>query len=1112
MPTEAKPLFRVEALRPRLHSFILPNEAALARSKVMKWAKLLKDEGSLRLKESELLADFLRDVFVELLGYKGPADNGNGYTFSREKNVLGDRADAAIGRFSLSGTTPTFTAALEGKGPRDPLDRPFAGRKQSAVDQALGYAVDLKCDWYMVTNFSEIRLYNKTQDRLTFEQFRTQDAAQDDAAFKKLVYLLGAERVLPKVGGNHLDTLLADSKRIGLDLTKGYYKEYAELRFQTFQQLRQANPGENVAELLAATQKILDRILFIAFCEDRGLLPAEIIARAYQHKDPFNPRPIWENFKGLFRSVDEGNPPLEISKYNGGLFAPNSLIDRLKVPDAVCRGFDRLAAYEYGQRTDDENAKHIDVEILGHIFEQSISDLEQLQRAVTENPDATPAKEGPSKRKKEGAFYTPAFVTRYIVTETLKPVLAERFEALRQRHQEDAPKTAKKSLEDPLAYDLADLKKAQREALARFWNAWLLELETIRIVDPSCGSGAFLIEAFEQMHVEYDTAAQRYSDLTGETLHGDTDKQILQNNLFGMDLNEEAVEICRLSLWIKTAEKGKVLTSLDHNIKQGNSVMTAPLAPREAWKERFPAVFAQGGFDVVIGNPPYVRQEWISKDKPFLQEHYQAFDGVADLYVYFYELGVNLLRPGGRLGFISSNSFVRAAYGENLRRLLSSTWKLEQILDLGDTQVFADAKDVYPVIAVISKNQPVPDSTMRCVRLRKNDNPDDLPELIKRGTMQIQLTNLDTSGWRFEEATSTAIRDKLFRSGLTLGMLLKKNIFRGVVTGCNEAFLIDDRTRESIIAEDKTSCEIIKKFIRGQNLNRWNSPWANEWIIFARRGIVIDAYPAVRKHLEKFRKLLDPRPIDWVGNAWEGRKPGSYKWYELQDPVEYWQAFEHSKIMYPDIAKVGEFSIVPGGIVGANTTYMLPTTDHFLLGVLNSRAAWFALSGISIPFGERAGDFRYRLFNQYMERIPVPTPTDKTRKSIEEHVQRLIFNTSEMQNSSLSFLDWLKVEFDVAKASQKLQDVASLDVEQLVAEVKKARGKQKPLTVAGLKALKDEYARSVIPLQTLAAEAHELERQVSDLVNEAYGLTPDEIQLMWDTAPPHMSGERPNVQ
>src|SRR5262249_22470694 len=153
----------------------------------------------------------------------------------------------------------------------------------------------------------------------------------------------------------------------------------------------------------------------------------------------------------------------------------------------------------------------------------------------------------------------------------------------------------------------------------------------------------------------------------------------------GVDLNDEAVEICRLSLWIKTAERGKPLTSLEATVRTGNSLIAEPSVDPRAfdWADAFPHVYADQGFDVVIGNPPYVRQEWIPPYKPYLQKHYRAYDGVADLYVYFYELGLRLLKPDGRLGFVVTNKWMKAGYGEPLRRLLGEAAWVESVVDFG---------------------------------------------------------------------------------------------------------------------------------------------------------------------------------------------------------------------------------------------------------------------------------------------------------------------------------------------------------------------------------------------------------------------------------------------
>ena len=262
------------------------------------------------------------------------------------------------------------------------------------------------------------------------------------------------------------------------DLTIEFYAQYAFARRSTLSRLRWLNPNVEPRLILGCSQKLLDRILFIAFCEDRGLLPAETIKSAFSYRDPYNPRPLWDNFRGMFRSVNVGNPDLKIHKYNGGLFADDPVLDALKIPDEVFGLFRDLAEYDFRPPSvvaDAEtvsDTRLIDVEILGHIFEQSISDLEKLE-AELDKPVEVPASPGfeeskpkVSKRKREGAFYTPAYITRYIVEQALGGVLRDRFETLRVDNEQRAKATARSVLADPRAYDVDSLKPVQRDALS----------------------------------------------------------------------------------------------------------------------------------------------------------------------------------------------------------------------------------------------------------------------------------------------------------------------------------------------------------------------------------------------------------------------------------------------------------------------------------------------------------------------------------------------------------------------------------------------------------------------------------------------------------------------
>lgn len=1111
MAVETKPLFSPELVRQHVHHFTLPDAVETARPRLQHWADLIASGKADTFKETALLPEFLTDIFGQLLGYTGPAGPGDSFTLLRETHVEvdGQFADAALGRFTSE--TKKFTVAVEGKGTRDPLERPFAGRRMSAVDQAYRYAINLQCDWIIVTSMRETRLYHKGSNQQTYERFETTRLASDAVLLKRFVFLLGAVRVVPETGACHLNALLKESESAGRELTNKFYKLYADIRQQVFGHLRIANAASEPQEILRCTQKLLDRILFCSFCEDRGLLPANTVRSAFGHSDPYNPRPIWENFRGLFRSVDVGNAGLKIPAYNGGLFAHDAGLDTLAVPDEVCALFRDLAEYDYRPAREAEDADDsveirpvIDVDILGHIFEQSITDLERLRQDLESGSSAADDKQAQTRRKKEGAFYTPAFITRYIVEQTLGAVISQRFEALRLTEEAAATGTAKKPLTDPNAYDLAALNEPQRKALIHFWEQWQEEMKTLRILDPACGSGAFLIEAFDQLHAHYEVSNARLEELRGHRTLFDLDRQILQHNLYGVDLNAEAIQICQLSLWIKTAAHGKQLTSLDHSIREGNSVISDPdLHPKAFnWKLAFPEVFAQGGFDVVVGNPPYVRQELLTPFKPWLQAIYDSYDGMADLYVYFYELGVKLLRPGGLMSYIVTNKWMKAGYGGPLREYFRAHAWVRSVVDFGHAKQIFEEADVFPCIIVVEKptSEEKPKTARLCTIPREQLRIDDLSVQIEKEGAEMDVEQLGIESWQLEPQSVSTLLQKIRSNGKSLKAFAGVKPLRGIVTGCNEAFLIDSKTRNDIVKADPKSNEVVHPYLRGQDVNRWQSEWAETWIIFTRRGIDIEAYPAVKAHLEQFRQQLEPKPNDWTGGEWQGRKGGSYKWFEIQDSIDYWREFDKPKISYQEIQFHPCYALDTKGFYGNNKTFFITCDDLYLLAVLNTPLMWWH----NWRYLPHMKDEALSPLGFLMEALPIAEPTAAIRAATETAVRRLIDITASQQQTQRTVLDWLRMEYAIEKPSQKLQALTDLDSDAFITEVKKLRGKKQPLTAASLAALRTEYTNTIDPARALAAETLQLERTLSDLVNIAYGLTPEEVQLLWDTAPPRM--------
>jgi len=321
----------------------------------------------------------------------------------------------------------------------------------------------------------------------------------------------------------------------------------------------------------------------------------------------------------------------------------------------------------------------------------------------------------------------------------------------------------------------------------------------------------------------------------------------------------------------------------------------------------------------------------------------------------------------------------------------------------------------------------------------------------------------------------------------------------GIKTGLNEAFLIDTPTKEKLTSAHPSSAALIKPYLRGQDIKRWEADWDRLWMIFSRKGTQIENYPAIKAHLEKYQGQLEPKPTDYVGDNWGGRKAGSYQWYELQDPVDYWEAFEQPKFCIQRIAYHPRTAYDATGYYLNDSAIILPTTDMWLLAALNSPAVWYYLFR-TLPHKK---DEALAMDIPYVREIPIPNPTKAQRSEAEAAVTRLIELAGQRQAGRTAILDWLKVEFAVEKPSLKLQDPAGLTADAFFDEVKKGR-KRKAFSVAEVKRLKDEHAASVVPLQKLAREADGLERRVSDIVNEAFGLTPADVKLMWETAPPRM--------
>ena len=411
------------------------------------------------------------------------------------------------------------------------------------------------------------------------------------------------------------------------------------------------------------------------------------------------------------------------------------------------------------------------------------------------------------------------------------------------------------------------------------------------------------------------------------------------------------------------------------------------------WELEFPELYfdrygrplgEKGGFEAVIGNPPYVRQQQLASYKPYFQQDYaEVYHGSADLFVYFFAQGLRQARMNGRLSYISSNSWLRANYATPLRRYLRESTTVETLVDVGDNRVFEEAPDVYPAVHIVRKALPALDYSAQAAVFTRGEGVARFSTQVTNKLFPVTMHDQDDSGWQLGNDAGRELFRKLMASGKPLGEVVEGQMYRGVLTGLNEAFIIDQTTRDWLVAEDPRCLSILRKLVNGEDIRNWYIEDESRWLIFTRRGINIADYPSVNNYLAKFRESLEPKPVNWDDALpWPGRKCGNYQWYEIQDSVEYYEAFNKPKIFWPEMAKSPRFALSDEEIVCNKTAFMLAVNDLYILGIANSRITWYAISRLCVPIGERKGMLRYTLSAQFISRLPIPTMSEVDRTAL----------------------------------------------------------------------------------------------------------------------------------
>lgn len=942
-------IFKESFIEYKLESFeISKEELSEKKAKIQDFINFIKSGKIKDYNEEQLQARFATEVFEKTLGYKNSFNETWEYELERKTDVDGQKPDIVLGEFTSDESKVIAVVELKDFKYYD-LDKKQnrVGDKRTPVEQGFGYAPKFggNCRWVLVSNLNEIRLYNKDNEQ-EYERFYIEDF-EDEFEFKRFLYLLSKENILDRKLDNLIDLKIKEEEKI----EREFYTKYKSIRSKIVSQVIEDNKTYNADVLIEKSQKLLDRFLFIAFCEDKNIIPANSYKTMVLSSNENVTK--HELFTMLCRNIDKGNKQKGINKFNGGLFKYDEILDDLVLNDVIFSELITLADYDFN--TD------VDENILGRIFEQSISDLEELKNDTL--GIETDKKKG--KRKKDGVFYTPSRITRGIVEKSIGEYLNDKKLEL---GYEKLPELTDENIETQRGLS------AKAEKHLAFWREYRSKVLSIKVIDPACGSGAFLIAAYDYLKKELDEINDRIADLKGRTqelFDGDEmydasrENEYLIKCLYGVDLNPESVEISKLSLWLRTLTKDKPLTNLDENIKSGNSITEFDFC------EEFSEVFAKGGFDVIIGNPPYVRQESLKDIKTILEEKYTTYMGTADLYCYFYELGMKLLKTGGVLGYITSNKWLRINYGKNIRKMLNEYYIIE-IEDHGKVKMFVDAGVETNIIIVkkITRQNP----QVKIVLTEENNK-----------TFETNQSNFSEDGYLFLDNRLLKVKDKVGTIGKPLGEW-NVEINRGVLTGLNDAFIIDREKYNELVKKDRKNKEILVPVLRGRDISRYDISYSDLYLINTHNGyknrhnesiraIDIEDYPILKEYLNEFEPNLSKR-LD------KGLTP-----YNLRN-CAYLEEFEKEKIVYGKISKNVNFSYDNFGYSMLDTSFFITGEKlKYLIAILNSKLIDF--SYLNFYAGKMlAGGTEFRKI--YMLLIPIIAPTQEQEEYLTNLADKML--------------------------------------------------------------------------------------------------------------------------
>jgi len=1011
-------------------------------------------------KEEEYQEGFMRDLFVNVLGYTlKPKDN---YNLVLEKKNVKDskKADGGIiiggevfGVIELKGTNTTDLAKVEA--------------------QAFGYKNNQTgCVYVITSNFEKLRFYiDNATEHIEFNLFKL---TEED--FKLLYLCVAFENIKKHIPKKLKEESLSQEEEI----TKQLYKDYSLFKRELFQDLTKQNPQFEPLELFKKSQKLLDRFLFLFFAEDRNLLPPNsvrlILTQWKQLKDLDAYSPLYERFKKYFGYLNTGfkGKQYDIFAYNGGLFKPDEVLANIVIDDELLYKHTlKLADYDF--------ASEVDVNILGHIFENSLNELDEVKAQL----QGTAIDKSTTKRKKDGVFYTPKYITKYIVEHTVGKLCHEKKIALRiiEADYFTDKKRQKKTIK-PLVEKLKQ------------YRDWLLQLT---ICDPACGSGAFLNEALNFLITEHGYIDELQAKLFGDAMVlSDVENSILENNLFGVDLNEESVEIAKLSLWLRTAQPNRKLNNLNNNIKCGNSLIDDPeIAGNKAfnWENEFPQVFSNGGFDVVIGNPPYVRVQSLKENyfsqTEFLEKTYLSATGKYDLYAIFMESSYNLINQFGLVSFILPHKFLVADFGNGIRKFLSENNAVESIVHFGSDIVFNDAS-TYTCIVNLQKKA----DELKFVKIK----PLNITNSFKFNS--IDYSHLSNEAWLLKDKTEISLFDKITK-GKSLDDMCE-GIYQGLITTGDDIFMVEGKIEDKIFrgyskaldSNVELEAGMLKEVLKGQDIKRYLPLRSNRFVIYPHKlnssnktvaieeDIFENLYPKTFNYLLNFKEYLVEKKIRYKTNP-------KY-WYSLHRSREI-SLFEQDYLITPQLQNYPSFTIKETNVYADAGGYLLLPKKMYnsleLLPILNSKLLWYFIKNTSSEYG--GGYFYFK--TKYLEPFCIPT------QRLDEFDFKDVVSSQLNQTQALfievhKFQRTLKRKFEnLEKLPKKLENWYELTFADFVKELKKKKIK---LSLIEEAEWEDYFIKEQEKALEIKAQITKTDKEIDAMVYRLYDLTDDEIAII----------------